>query len=76
MNPMAVTPKKLDLKVGDVVEVEGRHYDVVPNKNGGIALEAAITQTVAEIHAEHGGRPLTDEERDELIGDLPTDAEG
>jgi hypothetical protein len=31
---------------------------------------------VAEIHAEHGGRPLTNEESDELFGDLPSDGEG
>lgn len=74
MDPMAVVPKKLS--VGDVVEVEGRKYDVVPDKAGGVALEPAITQTVAEIHAEHGGRPMTSEEFEELFGDLPSDGEG
>jgi hypothetical protein len=74
MDAMAVAPKKLS--IGDLVEVDGRQYDVVPDKAGGVALEPAITQTVAEIHAEHGGRPLTSEEFDELFGDLPSDGEG
>jgi hypothetical protein len=74
MDAMAVAPKKLS--IGDVVEIDGRRYDVVPDKAGGVTLEPAITQTVAEIHAEHGGRPLTSEEFDELFGDLPSDGEG
>lgn len=59
MTSMAVTAKKLDVKIGDLVEIEGRKYDVVSDKHGGVALEPAITKTVAEIHAEHGSRPLT-----------------
>jgi hypothetical protein len=74
MDAMAVAPKKLS--IGDLVEIDGRRYDVVPDKAGGVTLEPAITQTVAEIHAEHGGRPLTSEEFDELFGDLPSDGEG
>jgi hypothetical protein len=72
MDAMAVAPKKLS--IGDVVEIDGRKYDVVPDKAGGVTLEPAITQTVAEIHADHGGRPLTSEEFDELFGDLPREA--
>ena len=74
MDSMAVAPKKLS--VGDVVEVEGRRYDVVPDKAGGVTLEPAITQTVDEIHAELGGGRMTPEEFDELFGDLPSDGEG
>jgi hypothetical protein len=74
MGAMAVAPKKLS--IGDLVEIDGRQYDVVSDKAGGVALEPAITQTVAEIHAEHGGRSLTSEEFDELFGDLPSDGEG
>lgn len=74
MSLMAVAPKKLS--IGDLVEIDGRRYDVVSDKAGGVTLEPAITQTVAEIHAEHGGRPLTSEEFDELFGDLPSDGEG
>jgi anaerobic selenocysteine-containing dehydrogenase len=73
MSTMAVTAKKLDVKIGDVVEIEGRRYDVVSDQEGGVTLEPAITQTVAEIHAAHGGRALSAEEFEELFGDLPTD---
>ncbi|MGA2014431.1 MAG: hypothetical protein ABSH51_28435 [Solirubrobacteraceae bacterium] len=73
---MAVTAKKLDVGIGDVVEIEGRKYDVVSDKHGGVTLEPAITKTVAEIHAQHGTRPLTPEEFERHFGDLPSDGEG
>ncbi len=44
------------VKVGDVLEIEGRLYDVVPYKHGGATLEPAITTSVAEILAAHGRR--------------------
>jgi hypothetical protein len=74
MAPMAVGPKKLS--VGDVVELDGRTYDVVPDKAGGVTLEPAITKTLDDIHAELGGRRMTPEEFDELFGQLPSDGEG
>jgi hypothetical protein len=55
---MAVAAKKLDIAIGDLVEVGGRRYDVVSDHGGGVALEPAITQPITEVHAEHGGRPL------------------
>jgi bifunctional DNA-binding transcriptional regulator/antitoxin component of YhaV-PrlF toxin-antitoxin module len=73
---MPVEVKKLDIEIGDVVEIGERRYDVVSDKAGGVALEPAITKTVAELRAEAGGRPLTPEEFDELFGDLPRDGEG
>ena len=76
MTAMAVAAKKLDVKIGDLVEIEGRQYDVIPDKHGGVALEPAITKTVAEIHAEHGERQLTSEELEELFGEIPSDEEG
>ena len=76
MTAMAVTAKKLEVKVGDLVEIEGRKYDVVSDKEGGVGLEPAITKTVAEIHAEHGERQLSSEEFAELFGDVPSDGEG
>jgi hypothetical protein len=76
MATMAVEAKKLDVKIGDLVEIDGRRYDVVSDKAGGVTLEPAITKTVAELRAERGGRPLTQEEFDELFGDLPRDGEG
>ena len=74
MNAMAVAPKKLS--IGDVVEIDGRKYDVVSDKAGGVALEPAITKTVDEIHAELGGRRMTTDEFDELFGHMPSDGEG
>ena len=68
--------RRLRADVGDVLEIDGRLYDVVPDKEGGAALEPAITMTVDEIIAAHGGRPLTAEEFEELFGDLPSDGEG
>jgi hypothetical protein len=76
MNPMAVAAKKLDVKIGDLVEIEGRRYDVVSDKEGGVTLEPAITKTVAELHAEHGERQLSSEEFAELFWDVPSDDEG
>jgi hypothetical protein len=76
MTSMAVTAKKLDVHIGDVVEIEGGRYDVVSDKEGGVTLEPAITKTVAELRAERGGRPLTGEEFAELFGGLPSDGEG
>jgi hypothetical protein len=48
----------------------------VSDKAGGVALEPAITQTVAEIHAEHGGQALSSEEFEHAFGHLPSDGEG
>ena len=76
MARMAVAVKKLDVSLGDVVEIDGRRYDVVSDKAGGVTLEPAITQTVAEIHAEHGGQELSSEEFEHAFGHLPSDGEG
>ncbi len=73
---MAVTPKKLDVTIGDRVEIDGRQYDVVPDKIGGVTLEPAVTQTVDEIVGEEGGHRLTAEEFEEHFGELPSDGEG
>jgi hypothetical protein len=76
MYAMAVTAKKLDVTIGDLVEIDGRRYDVVSDKEGGVTLEPAITMTVAEIHTELGGRALTSEEFEQEFGQLPSDGEG
>jgi hypothetical protein len=73
---MAVAVKKLDVSLGDVVEIDGRRYDVVSDKAAGVTLEPAIAQTVAEIHAEHGGQALSSEEFEHAFGHLPSDGEG
>lgn len=76
MTGMAVIAKKLNVKIGDLVEIEGRKYDVVSDKHGGVALEPAITVTADELFADHGLRPLTPREFEEEFGDLPSDGEG
>ncbi|MBA2261935.1 MAG: hypothetical protein H0W03_04610 [Solirubrobacterales bacterium] len=74
---MAVAPKKLDLHDGDVVEIEGRRYDIVLDKQGGLTLERAITVTMAELDRRHGARPAARQEIDnQLPGLLPPDGEG
>jgi hypothetical protein len=67
---------RLVVNIGDVIEVQGRLYDVVPDKQGGATLEPAITMTVAEILAAHGEQALTAEEFEAYFGDLPSDGEG
>ena len=76
MARMAVSVKRLDVQIGDLVEIDGRRYDVVSDKQGGVALEPAITVFSADLHERHGTRPVSQEEFDELYGDLPTDGEG
>ncbi len=76
MTDMAVTAKKLNVKIGDLVEIAGRKYDVVSDKHGGVALEPAITVTADELFADHDLRPLTPEEFEEEFGHLPSDGEG
>lgn len=66
----------LHVNLWDVIEIDGRLYDVVSDKQGGATLEPAITKTVAELRAEHGSRPLTPEEFEEYFGDLLSDGEG
>ncbi len=74
---MAVTTKKLDVKIGDRVEIDGREYDVVSDKvGGGVTLEPAVTQTVDEILADQDARRLTPEEFEEHFGHLPSDGQG
>ncbi len=76
MARVAVSVKRLDVQIGDLVEIDGRRYDVVSDKQGGVALEPAITVFSADLHERHGTRPVSQEEFDELFGDVPTDGEG
>jgi hypothetical protein len=74
MASMAVAPKKLD--VGDLVEIDGRRYEVVPDRHGGLTLEPAITVAADELDRRHGTRPATPEEIDRQLDLLPGDGEG
>lgn len=71
---MAVTAQKL--KIGQEVEVDGRLYEVVPDQEGGVTLEPAITLSVDEIHKLSGGRQATPAEIEGFFGDIPSDGEG
>ncbi len=56
--------------------MEGRLYEVVPDQEGGVTLEPAITLSVDEIHRLSGGRQATPAEIEEFFGDIPSDGEG
>jgi len=73
---MAAEVKKLDVRVGDVVEIGVRRYDLVSDPLSGVALEPVSTQTVAEIQDDLELRPLSASEFDEQFGDLLVDGEG
>ena len=73
---VAVAAKKLNVSLGDVVEIDGRRYDAVSDKEGGVTLEPAITVSAEELHERHSTRQVTQEEFEELFGDLPADGEG
>lgn len=73
---MAVAVKKLDVQVGDVVQIGERRYDVVSDKAGGVALEPVIGETVDALLAQRGARALSAEEFEQHFGALPADGEG
>jgi hypothetical protein len=70
MSRMTAAVKKLDVRIGDVVEVEGRTYDVVADGQGGVSLESAITTTVGETLAEKGPTAMSEEEFDRRLGNV------
>lgn len=72
---MATAVKRLDLHVGELVEIEGRRYEVVPDKTGGLTIEPPITPR-AELHAKRDSRPATPDEFEQFAADLPYDDEG
>ncbi len=76
MSRMAVAPKKLDVQAGDLVEIEGRRYDVVPDHEGGLTLEPAVGVTVAELDRRHDSRAASEEEVEAQLDLLPGDGEG
>jgi hypothetical protein len=71
---MAVTVQKI--RIGQEVEVDGRLYEVVPDPEGHVTLEPAITLSVDEIHRLAGSRRATPAEIEEFFGDIPSDGEG
>lgn len=45
---MAVTVKRLEVTVGDDLEIDGHKYDIVPERAGAVALEPAIMSVSVE----------------------------
>jgi hypothetical protein len=72
---MAIAVKKLDLAVGEVVEISGRRYEVVPDREGGVTIEPPITP-MADFDAEWGTQPAAAEDFERLTAEDPTDGEG
>jgi hypothetical protein len=72
---MATVVKRLDLTVGELVEIAGRRYEVVPDREGGVTIEPPIT-SAAELHAQRGTQPASEEDFDRLSADVPYDDDG
>jgi hypothetical protein len=72
---MATAVKKLDLHVGELVEIDGRRYEVVPAKTGGLTIEPPITP-ISELYEKRGMKPASQEDFERIAGHLPTDGEG
>jgi hypothetical protein len=70
---MAVSVRKLS--VGDVVEIDGQRYEVVPTRDGELTLESPITP-MSELHAAGGTEPASADDFQRLSGHLPHDDEG
>lgn len=75
MRHMATAVKKLDLQVGELIEVAGRRYEAVPDREGNLILEPAITP-ISELYAKRGMKPASAEAFERLTADDPTDGEG
>ena len=73
---MATVIRKLDIEIGELVEIAGRRYEVVPDKAGGLTIEPPITP-VSELYAERGWQPASEEDFKRLTAeDTPADGEG
>lgn len=72
---MATAVKKLDLHVGELIEVAGRRYEAVPDREGNLILEPAITP-MAELDAKWGTKPASAEDFERVTADFPSDGEG
>jgi hypothetical protein len=72
---MATAVKKLDLHEGELVEIDGRRYEVVPDKVGGLTLEPPITP-MAGLDAIRGTAPASAEDFERFATGIPHDDEG
>ena len=73
---MATAVQKLEVEIGQLVEVGGHRFEVVSDGEGGMTLEGAITP-VSELDAERDWEPASEEDFRRLTAeDLPPDGEG
>lgn len=73
MSGMAISVRKL--AIGEIVEVDGRRYEVVPTRDGELTLETPMTP-MDELHAIDGTKPASAEDFERLSGHVPYDDEG
>lgn len=66
---------KVQLAIGDLVEIDGRCFEVEHDRQGDPTLDTPITP-IAELDAQRGSRAASDEDFERLAGDLPADGEG
>jgi hypothetical protein len=52
-----------------------RRYEVIPDREGGVTIEPPIT-SAAELHAQRGTKPASEEDFEHLSADVPHDDEG
>lgn len=70
---MATAARKLDLHVGELVEIEGRRYEVVPARDGdGLTIEPPVSPA-SELCAVRGWEPASAEEFERIAEDLASD---
>ena len=63
------------MTVGELVEIGGRRYDVVPDREGGVTIEPSITPAT-ELHARRETKPASAEDFERISADVPYDNEG
>jgi hypothetical protein len=69
----AAAAKRLDLEIGEVVEIAGgRQYEVVRDRQGRLTLEPPITP-VSELHTQRGTKPASTEDFERLSAGVPYD---
>jgi hypothetical protein len=73
LTTMAVSVRKLT--VGEIVEIDGRRYEVAPTRDGELTLETPIT-SMDELHAIDGTKPASAADFERLSGNVPYDDEG
>lgn len=72
---MATAARRLDLKIGELVEVAGRRYEVVSDREGGVTIQPPISPA-GELHARRGTKPASAEDFEHLSVEAPSDGEG